>query len=58
MYPFVLEIARRGDVAPSAEPGAGRVGVRLQKINNKYFKKPLRYSVHHAIIEPNNKHSR
>jgi len=42
-------------VAPSAESAAGGVGVQLQKINNKKYKKSLQDTVNHAIIEPNNK---
>ena len=53
MYPFVLEIARRGDVAPSAEPGAGGVGVHVQKINNKKYKKSLHSTVNRDIMDSN-----
>ena len=59
MYPFVLVVARRGDEAPSAESAAGGVGVQLQKIKNKKYKKHLCSSVNHGIMESNKyKHRR
>ena len=53
MYPFVLEVARRGDEALLGRIGAGGVGVGLQIFNNKNCKKSLRATVNHAIIESN-----
>jgi len=37
MYPFVLEVARRGDEGDSGLFKAGGVGVQLQKIKNKKY---------------------
>ena len=42
-------------MTPSAESVAGGVGVLLHKFNNKNYKKPLHYSINHAIIEPTRK---
>jgi len=51
-----LEIARRGDETPSAESGAGGVGVQLQKINNKKYGKDLPSNVNHDIMKSNKNH--
>ena len=53
MYSFVLEVARRGDEGDSGLFTAGRVGVQLQIILNKNYRKSLQSNVNHAIIESN-----
>ncbi len=53
MYPFVLEVARRGDEGDSGLSEAGGVRLQLQIILNKFYRKSLQYTVIHGIIESN-----